>query len=243
MNIYHLIRERSKKWADHPAIHDDYGSLSFNLLINDVEALSTQLQQIGLKEKMGLGIISSNSREFIAAILAGLNCGAVVMPLSHKLTDAEINEIINETKLHALLNLSATHYACFTPTHEVHIQNKNYGLSLLDSSGQKFAPHVREPAFIRFTSGTTGKSKGVIISHQSVLERIMAANKGLKLGPADTVIWVLPIAYHFVVSITLYLFFGSAVALCNDFLAKAIADYAIRFKGTLLYCAPMHIRL
>ncbi|MBK6830121.1 MAG: hypothetical protein IPG92_04925 [Flavobacteriales bacterium] len=36
---------------------------------------------------------------------------------------------------------------------------------------------------MRFTSGTTGTSKGVVIMHRSVIERVEAANTGLQLGP------------------------------------------------------------
>jgi long-subunit acyl-CoA synthetase (AMP-forming) len=35
------------------------------------------------------------------------------------------------------------------------------------------------PAFIRFTSGTTGDAKGVVLSHETIFERIQAANQGL----------------------------------------------------------------
>ena len=96
---------------------------------------------------------------------------------------------------------------------------------------------------MRFTSGTTGKSKGVLISHQSVVERIEGANKGLALGPTDTVVWVLPMAYHFVVSIVLYIRFGTAIAIAKDFLARNIIDITNRHNGTLLYASPVQIRL
>jgi acyl-coenzyme A synthetase/AMP-(fatty) acid ligase len=96
---------------------------------------------------------------------------------------------------------------------------------------------------MRFTSGTTGKSKGVIVSHRSVIERITAANNGLKLGPTDTVTWVLPMAYHFIVSVILYVKFGSAIAIAKDFLAKNIIDITNRYNGTLLYASPVQIRL
>ena len=96
---------------------------------------------------------------------------------------------------------------------------------------------------MRFTSGTTGKSKGVLISHQSVIERIEGANKGLELGPTDTVVWVLPMAYHFVVSIVLYIRFGTAIAIAKDFLARNIIDITNIHNGTLLYASPVQIRL
>ena len=117
-----------------------------------------------------------------------------------------------------------------------------FGFTGIDTSAA-FAPFVHEPAFIRFTSGTTGKSKGVIVSHQSVLERIEGANKGLELGPTDTVIWVLPMAYHFMVSIILYVRFGTAIAVAKDFLAKNIIEITNQRKGTLLYASPVQIRL
>ena len=49
--------------------------------------------------------------------------------------------------------------------------------------------------------------------HESILKRIIAANAGLELGPADTVIWVLPMAYHFIVSVILYIKFGLPAAI------------------------------
>ena len=66
---------------------------------------------------------------------------------------------------------------------------------------------------MRFTSGTTGTAKGVILTHQSMLERIRAANRGLGLTCEDTVLWVLPMAYHFFVSILLYLEVGAAIVI------------------------------
>jgi acyl-coenzyme A synthetase/AMP-(fatty) acid ligase len=75
------------------------------------------------------------------------------------------------------------------------------------------------------------------------LERIDAANKGLELGSTDTVIWVLPMAYHFIVSIVLYVKFGTAIAIAKDFLAKNIIDTTNRHSGTLLYASPVQIRL
>jgi long-chain acyl-CoA synthetase len=50
-------------------------------------------------------------------------------------------------------------------------------------------------------------------------------------------------AFHFVVSIVLYVRVGAAIAISRDFLAETMLDYSNRFKATLLYASPMHIRL
>ena len=75
------------------------------------------------------------------------------------------------------------------------------------------------------------------------MERVQAANEGLQLSSVDRVIWVLPMAYHFVVSIILYIRNGCGIIVCDDFLAENILNKADEYKGTFLYASPMHIRL
>ena len=96
------------------------------------------------------------------------------------------------------------------------------------------------PAFIRFSSGTTGKSKGIVISHERLLERVTAANRGLKITPEDRVVWILPMAHHFAVSIMLYLLHGAATIIVNSHLAEDVLSAARRHRGTVLYGAPFH---
>ena len=78
------------------------------------------------------------------------------------------------------------------------------------------------PAFIRFSSGTTGASKGIVLSHESLLARVTAANRGLRIGPGDRVVWILPMAHHFAVSIMLYLLHGATTVIENSHLAEDV---------------------
>jgi long-chain acyl-CoA synthetase len=98
-------------------------------------------------------------------------------------------------------------------------------------------------AFIRFTSGTTGSSKGVVLSHETIDERIRAANVALAIGPADRVLWVLSMSYHFTVSIVAYLTFGATIVLPPNHFAAAIAAAIERTKATILYASPTHFAL
>jgi long-chain acyl-CoA synthetase len=54
---------------------------------------------------------------------------------------------------------------------------------------------------------------------------------------------VLPMAYHFYVSIILYLEAGATVLVSGDYLAESILDSAAQHKATFLYVTPMHIRM
>jgi long-chain acyl-CoA synthetase len=96
------------------------------------------------------------------------------------------------------------------------------------------------PAFIRFSSGTTGTSKGIVISHESLLARVTAANRGLRIGPEDRVVWILPMAHHFAVSIMLYLLHGATTIIENSHLAEDVLNAGTKHGGTVLYGAPFH---
>ncbi|MCA1963195.1 MAG: fatty acid--CoA ligase family protein, partial [Prosthecobacter sp.] len=98
------------------------------------------------------------------------------------------------------------------------------------------------PAFIRFSSGTTGKSKGVLLSHESLLARITAANEGLRIGPGDRVLWVLPMAHHFAVSIVLYLYHGATTIIEETHLGEDLLRAGAQQAATVMYGSPVHYR-
>ncbi len=96
------------------------------------------------------------------------------------------------------------------------------------------------PAFIRFSSGTTGASKGVMLSHEAILERTSAADAGLRMSPDDVVLWVLSMSYHFVVSILLFLRRGSTLVMCRHPFPRVLHEGLLRHKGTFIYASPYH---
>lgn len=242
--VYEILKDAAHRWPNNPAIYDDHGSISFQQLYAEAEELRLQLMKLGIKEGMGIGVMAANGRNFIIGIFAAVGTGATVMPMSPQLKTAEIDDMLEQAKLHAIIDDRSSIQPLDTVEAVIPMQQGAFRFAFtgVDAS-VAFAPFVQQPAFIRFTSGTTGKSKGVIVSHQSVIDRVAGANNGLQLGPGDTVIWVLPMAYHFMVSIILYVKFGAAIAVAKDFLAKNIIDITNKHKGTLLYASPVQIRL
>jgi long-chain acyl-CoA synthetase len=98
-------------------------------------------------------------------------------------------------------------------------------------------------AFIRFTSGTTSARKGVALCHQTIYDRIMAANQVLSIGPTDVVMWCLPMSHHFLVTIVLYLSQGATIVLARNVLSRPFLEAANRWQSTMLYAAPFHYSL
>lgn len=244
--VYDVLRQAAAQWPQRPAVIDESGTMSFDALWKETELLKNQLLQQGIKNGHAVGMKARNGRFFIIGLFAVAGCGAAVMPLYHLLKQEETDQCIAEAGLHFLLEeySNADIENSAEPRKQLPLSGGGFYFSPADINADfPFAPHVKQPVFVRFTSGTTGKSKGVVLSQKTVIDRIEAANRGLELGPEDVVVWVLPMAYHFVVSIVLYVRFGAAIAVVGDFLARNIIRMTNDHGGTMIYASPLQIRL
>ncbi|MEO7991763.1 MAG: class I adenylate-forming enzyme family protein [Chryseolinea sp.] len=244
VNVYHTLVAASTTWPNNIAIVDEYGAITFAELYQQTEQLKTKLINQGLGYDQGIGLLIKNNRYFLIGLYAGIGCGAVVMPISPQQKPEEINNATREAKLHYLLSDRADLYTVKKESHEIkHIDQFLFLSNTNRNPEEKTIDFIEQPAVMRFTSGTTGEAKCVVLSHRSVIERIEAANEGLRLNHNDRVVWVLPMAYHFIVSIMLYVQYGVGIIICSDFLAESILENIRKYSGTLLYASPMHIRL
>jgi len=242
MNVFDTLAQSARRWPERTAIIDAAGALDYRSLWREVEALRVQLSRLEVRPGQGVGVRARNGRAFVIAALAALGCGAVVMPIHHQMKPDELAGMLACAPLCAILSDG------FGPAPAGESTSQ---LKLLDGTALRFtrmagakqplAPGIADAAFVRFTSGTTGAAKGVALTHRGVLERTRAANTGLRLTCEDRVLWVLPMAYHFYVSILLYLEAGATVIVCADYLAESILDAAIEHKATFLYVTPMHV--
>lgn len=244
MNIYETLAHSATRWPTKVAVHDDHGTLTYSELFIQTEQLRVQLSKAGVIENTGVALICGNSRYFIIGLYAAAATGATVMPLAPQQQPSEIQRALTEARIHFILadDEKLSTYGIGTLITE-QLPHALYLSSTPRPLDEPTVPFLTGVAFMRFTSGTTGSAKCVILTHQSVIQRIEAANEALKITEDDNVIWVLPMAYHFVVSIVLYIRYGSGITVCNDFLAEHILGKIQNHRGTFLYASPMHIRL
>ena len=244
MNVYDTLSHAARQWPDRIAIIDAAGSMDYQSLWHEIESLRSQLAQLGVTDGQGVGMQGRNGRAFVIGALAALGCSAVVMPIHHLLKPDEMSGMLARAPLCAILDDGSGR----APTGETASELKtpsgvSFRFTRMAVPQVPLAPWVPGAAFLRFTSGTTGAAKGVILTHQGVLERTRAANQGLCLTDRDRVLWVLPMSYHFFATILLYLEVGSTIIVGPDYLAESILDAAWQHEASFLYVTPMHVRM
>ncbi len=168
--------------------------------------------------------------------LAVLDAGACFVPIPDELTESERDSLIATTALDCLVRADDAGFP-------LPLEFGNASLERFRENEPEFPVDQFEalnPAFIRFSSGTTGDSKGVVLSHESLLARILAANEGLKLSAGDKVLWTLPMAHHFAVTIILYLYHGVTTVLETSNRPDLLFQAARDSETNLFYGSPFH---
>lgn len=241
MTIVDLIRERAAANPAQPALVSNgrvakpqRGNeiVSYAELVGNFDAIAKRLRAEGLEPGDRCGLLAHPGRRFVELALGILAADGCLVPIPDDHRGAVFETFTRRAHLHRVV-----------VDDDGEFEHRAFpNVSAVDGSGDRSFRALR-PAYLRFTSGTTSRRKGVILGHDAILERLEAANRALGVTPADRILWLLPMAHHFVVSILLYLQNGAAILLPSSPLAREVLEFAQREAPTIVYASPYHYKL
>lgn len=247
MNLADIFFETANAQPAHPAVigPTDKDFFTYQELQNKVITASESLKKAGIKEHDTIGLHYPSGWEYIIFTYAIWRCKASVVPIAMELTMSEKKIVCQEISIsHIISNQQNPDFISLVEDEQPHKLNDNAFLIHTKTLREHPAEFLQtNPAFLRFSSGTTGASKGIILSHETVFERINAANTVLKINPDDRIMWLLSMSYHFTVTIVAYLSFGATILLSKNHFAKTIIQTINQHAATLIYGSPVHYDL
>ncbi|TLD68837.1 acyl--CoA ligase [Phragmitibacter flavus] len=196
-----------------------------------------------------VGLFCPNGVHHVVWSLAVLRAGGVLVPVAGELSGPERESLVRTTGLDVVLCAGGKDWAGEGGVKRELLLDGMPGLLVSGLRGEGRLDFDEgelaklNPALIRFSSGTTGNRKGVVLSHETLLARVRACNQKLGIGPGDRVIWTLPMAHHFAVSIVLYLLHGATTVLEDSHLGADVYRTLKAERGTVLYGSPFHFAL
>lgn len=249
MNLFETIRSGIASPARTFIVKADGATLSYGDMLDRTAQLANALVLAGVEPGDRVAVQVEKSVENLLLYLATLRAGAVYLPLNTAYTLAELDYFIGDAepklvvcdpaKREGLAEIAAKRGVASVET----LDAKGQG-SLTDSASQApndFADVPREDedlAAILYTSGTTGRSKGAMLTHRNLSSNAETLRAYWRFTGDDVLLHALPI-YHthglFVASNTL-MFAGGAMI----FLSKFDADEVMRYlpKATSMMGVP-----
>jgi len=219
-----LVHEGLDYWADiqpnEVFLLTDDQKVTFGQMREATNAVANELIKIGVKPGDMVGVMMSGSREYLSIWLAISKIGAIEVPINTAYKGMLLEHVINTAKLRYVLSsndhVETLEAACSKVDLDIDIisdtETSSIKLSAILAGRNTACPDIKvnadQAACVLFTSGTTGPSKGVVMSHAHQVSFGTSFNHIVSLKKADTTYNYLPF-FHIAAK---FLALGSLVA-------------------------------
>jgi feruloyl-CoA synthase len=202
MNLIRLLDMNAAKFAKKECLRYKGEGLTFEELKQKAESAAGLLQSMGLKKGDKAAVMSRNNPAFVITFFGILKAGGVVVPVNHKLMAPEVDYVLNHSEAKMLFFDGAlapvvSSVAASVPkvTIDTHPAGFEHFDALLEKAGAFTPVEVSDDdlAELLYTSGTTGKPKGCMHSHRSVVMAGITGAMATKMDEYDTLLMAMPI--------------------------------------------------
>ncbi len=245
-NFYEMLYENARKRGRKTALFQGEKKISYRQLMSMSDRLAAYLHEEGIKRDDKIAIFMRNSIEFVVSIFAISKIGAVVVPINTFLKSDELAYILEDSGAVALM-ASSSFENTVHDAEAAKLCKKIIWEGVLRLSDDthipfddtiandiKYPPVMRkldDMAVIFYTSGTTGKPKGAMLSYKNILSNAASAEILFGLSEKDRDIVFLPMFHSFTFSIGVILpiYVGASIVII-----QSVRPFSNIFKQVLL---------
>lgn len=251
MNTSELLARNARKYPAQDAIVFQGNRLTYAELDTLVNKFGSALRKKEIHTEDKVALFLPNTPEFAIAYLAVQRIGAIVVPVNVKLTEEEVLYILQDSGAKMLIahemvvapvkNISAP--VLKVKTGERTEEWDSFWALLEEQEDTPIKCYLREDdlSTVLYTSGTTGKPKGVLFPYRSILNVATMINIEMEVKPESRILLSMPLSH----SAPLHLFFmaglmtGSTLVLTPTFTPELFLDTIEREKTTHFFGAPV----
>lgn len=248
MDLSEFLRARAKEYGNKVLLIGETGSITYKEFDARSNKISYGLSKVGIRRGDHVGVLHPNSPEVLLAYFGIIKTGGVAVPINTIYTPREIKYILNNSDAKALIvredflpKVESLRAETVLLRHlivrkaEETLENaleRTIGGTLNVDTSSGADPD--DPAIIFYTSGTTGRPKGVILSHRNFCFGGPNIAQSYGLREQDITIAVLPMVHVFSVASPFFgsLSSGGTVVVLEQFKTDQVLEAVERYGVT-----------
>jgi long-chain acyl-CoA synthetase len=250
-----IVRRDAKLYGKKVGLIDEEKHFTYREINNRVNRLANGLMRPGLEKGSRVAVIANNCHEFVEAYFAVAKTGLVIVPVSSRLSAPEVSYIVDNSDSQVLIyqeefreiieSIKKTipqvkYFLCIGKGKP---GNADYESFLEDSSEdepkRQFSISENDMVMIMYTSGASGKPKGVMTSHRNILANTVTLSFELRIVPEDVTLLVMPLYHNGGLWPTMVHFYrGGRVILVPKFDVEEVLSILEKEKVSFLNLVP-----
>lgn len=241
----------------------NFTSITYRDFQKSINELGTALLDLGLKDAK-IAVMSENRYEWCLTYLTVVNGVGVIVPLDKELPVNEVTSLMSRSEATAIVTSrdyiqdiidikkdlpDLKYIISMDPVDETETPGVIYlydllekGKKLIESGSREYIDAPINPDEMRmliFTSGTTDKSKGVMLSHKNICHDIMGVSQLLTADTRDSILSILPLhhTYECTAGFLTMVYLGVSIGFCEGL--RHIQKNLQEYKPSIIMSVPL----
>jgi len=258
-NFNYMLRDVCAKFPERVAFRyrsrgsRDFETWDYRRLWREASGIGAQLRSRGLAKGDRAAVWSENRPRWGAAYMGILAAALVAVPIDVLMEEEEAGRVLASAEVGAILvsgrfARSARSLAAAMPRKPIVIDmddgSWDEALGYAESGPGLPAPETIAPeddASIIFTSGTTGRPKGIVLSHAGIIANFDASIHSLPITADDVFMCVLPLHHSYPTTCSLVspLAVGASITIVDRLVGKVLVDDVRDTGGSVMIAVPL----
>ena len=239
------LRRAARLHRDRTAVVDGERSLTYEELLAHVERQAAGVVALGAGRGDRVGVLAANGLDYLAAYFSVAGSGRILVPLNQRHADPELRQVLDDCTPSLILAddahieraraLARPGTAVATFAEAAALGSRGPGL---------VSDAADEVAAIFYTGGTTGRAKGVMLTHDALAANAQHMLIGLGYGPADIYLHCAPM-FHLGdgMSVHAVTWVGGRHVMVERFEAEAVLGAVEQHEVTCVFLVPAMLTL
>ncbi|WP_409291754.1 fatty acid--CoA ligase family protein [Peribacillus sp. SCS-37] len=267
MNLSMKLHQTALASADKTAYVFMGGQMTYGELDAAISRFANGLKKLGIQKGDHIALLLGNTPHFIIGMYGALRAGAVVIPVNPIYTADEIGYILSNGDVKSVITLDlllpmmegleklipdVSHFICCPSKQDgaepdfasSTLNRKLKTITEVIETGEAAFHEVEvdenDTAVILYTSGTTGKPKGAMLTHKNLYSNAIDVGSYLKMNESDRVITALPMFHVFCLTVVLNapLMMGATLLIMPKFSPKEVFSLVKEQEATVFAGVP-----